>query len=118
MCVPRRELIAGAAAPPEVRSCRNCAIRPGEASSWRAGGGLRGLVVLAGRAGVRDQPLLLRLPEPAEFLRPRAAVDPAEERGQVIGVAGQGVDRRLREVGITTQPAPGYAYAHEHVLTE
>ena len=68
--------------------------------------------------GVRDQPFLLRLPEPAEFLRPRAAVHPAKERGQVVGVAGQGVDRRLREVGVTTQPAAGHAYTHEHVLTE
>jgi hypothetical protein len=91
---------------------------PGRSVELGAGGGLRGLVVLAGRAGVRDQSFLLRLPEPAEFLRPRAAVHPADERGQVIGVAGQGVDRRLREVGITTQPAPGYAYTHEHVLTE
>ena len=117
-CVLRRELIVDAAIFPAVRSCRYCAICPGKASSWRAGGGLRGLVVLAGRAGVRDQPLLLRLPEPTEFLRPRAAVHPAEERGQVVGVAGQGVDRRLREVRVTTQPAAGYAYAHEHVLTE
>src|SRR5205823_12682626 len=91
---------------------------PGEGVELAPGGGLRGLVVLAGRAGVRDQPLLLRLPEPAEFLRPRAAVRPAEERGQVIGVAGQGVDRRLREVRVTTQPAAGYAYTHEHILTE
>ena len=82
------------------------------------GGGLGGLVVLADRAGVCDQPLLLRLPERPEFLRPRAAVHPAQERGQVVGVAGQGVDRRLREVRITTQPAAGYAYTHEHVLAE
>src|SRR5262249_15853284 len=33
-------------------------------------------------------------------------------------VAGQGVDRRLREVRVTTQPAAGYAYAYEHVLTK
>ena len=91
---------------------------PGEGVELAPGGGLRGLVVLTGRAGVRDQPLLLRLPDPAEFLRPRAAVHLAEERGQVGGVAGQGVDRRLREVRVTPQPAAGYAYAHEHVLTE
>ena len=91
---------------------------PGKSVELAAGGGLRGLVVLAGRAGVRDQPLLLRLPAPAEFLRPRAAVHPAKERGQVIGVAGQGVDRSLGEVRVATQPAAGYAYAHEHVLTE
>src|SRR5204862_5371735 len=60
--------------------------------------------------------LLLGFPESAEFLRPGAAVNLAEEFGQVIGVAGQGADRRLREVRVTTQPASGYAYAHEHVL--
>ena len=90
----------------------------GRSVELAAGGGLCGLVVLAGCAGVRDQPLLLRLPEPTEFLRPRAAVNPAEEHGQVIGVAGQGVDRRLTEVRVTTQPASDYSYAHEHVLTE
>src|SRR5690242_10888163 len=113
-CVLRRELIADAAIFPAVRSCRYCATWPGKAP----GGGLGGLVALAGRAGVRDQALLLRLPEPAEFHRPRAAVHPAEERGQVVGVVGQGVDRRLREVGVTTQPTAGHAYTHEHVLTE
>src|SRR5205807_8533609 len=91
---------------------------PGRSVELAAGGGLSGLVVLTVRAGVRHQPFLLRLPEPAEFPRLRAAVDPADERGQVVGVAGQGVDRRLREVGVTAQPAAGYAYAHEHVLTE
>src|SRR5215470_4194580 len=91
---------------------------PGKGVELGAGGGLGGLVALAGRASVRDQSLLLRLPEPTEFIRPRAAVDPGKEHGQVIGVAGQGADRRLREVRVTTQPASGYAYAHEHILTE
>ena len=88
--------MSAVAVPPEVRSCRYCAIRP----------------------GVRDEPVLLRLPEPPEFRCPRAAVDPADERGQVSGVAEKGVDRRLREVRVTAQPAADYAYAHEHVLTE
>ena len=48
---------------------------PGRSVELPAGGGLCGLVVLAGCAGVRDQPLLLRLPEPTEFRRPDLVLD-------------------------------------------
>src|SRR6185437_15399965 len=79
---------------------------------------LRRLAMLTGRAGICDQPLLLRLPEPAEFRHPRAAIDAAEEHGQVIGVARQGADRRLREVSTIAQAASDHPDARERILAE
>ena len=117
-CVLRRELIVDAAIFPVVRSCRYGATCPGKASSWRRAAAFAAWSCWLAARAYATSPSCCDSQSQAEFVRPRAAVHPAEESGQVVGVAGQGVDRRLREVGVTTQPAAGHAYTHEHVLTE
>ena len=118
MCVLRRELTVPATIFPPVRSCRYRAICPGKASSWRRAVAFAAWSCWLAARAYATSPSCFASQSPAEFLRPGAAVDLAEELGQVIGVAGQGADRRLREVRVTAQSASGYAYAHEHVLTE
>ena len=64
MCVLRRELTVPATIFPSGEVVQVPRYLPGKGVELAAGGSLRGLVVLAGRPGIRDQPLLLRFPRP------------------------------------------------------
>ena len=106
MCVLRRELTVPATIFPPVRSCRYRAICPGKASSWRRAVAFAAWSCwLAARAYATSPSCFAS--QSGGIPAPGRCRNLAEELGQGIGIAGQGADRRLREVRVTTQPGFG-----------